>query len=115
MTADSLIINFDGKLIGGVIPQGIAIGNDAKLLGKVNNDGSVRLPSGQIVGKVLPNGLVVNDYFDIIGAVIFPGLVYSCLLYTSIKSLEEGDKTCGILGRNGVFCSVCLLYTSRCV
>lgn len=23
-----------------------------------------------------------------------------------IKSLEEGDKTCGILGRNGVFCSV---------
>ena len=23
-----------------------------------------------------------------------------------IKSLEEGDKTCGILGRNGVFCTV---------
>lgn len=23
-----------------------------------------------------------------------------------VKSLEEGDKTCGILGRNGVFCSV---------
>ncbi|MBE6448654.1 MAG: hypothetical protein E7018_05080 [Alphaproteobacteria bacterium] len=23
-----------------------------------------------------------------------------------VKSLEEGDKTCGVLGRNGVFCSV---------
>lgn len=72
-----MIVNFDGELIGGVIPQGIAIGNDNKLLGKVSNDGSVRLASGKIVGKVLPNGLVVDDYFNVLGAVLFPGLIYS--------------------------------------
>ena len=77
VTADSLITDFDGNIIGGVVPQGIAIGNDNKPLGKVNNDGSVRLASGKIIAKVLPNGLVIDDFFNIAGAVLFPGLIYS--------------------------------------
>lgn len=67
-----MITDFDGNIIGGVIPQGIAIGNDNKPLGKVNNDGSVRLASGKIIAKVLPNGLVVDDFFNITGAVLVP-------------------------------------------
>ena len=54
-------INFNGEVIGKVIPDGKVVGLENQLLGNVTADSFIVDSSGHIIGGVVPQGIAIGN------------------------------------------------------
>ena len=70
-------INFDGEILGKVIPDGKVVGADNKLIGNVTADSFIVGFDGKLVGGVIPQGIAVGNDARLLGKVNNDGSVRS--------------------------------------
>ena len=68
-------INFDGEILGKVIPDGKVVGADNKLIGNVTADSFIVGFDGKLVGGVIPQGIAVGNDARLLGKVNNDGSV----------------------------------------
>ena len=54
-------INFDGEILGKVIPDGKVVGADNKLIGNVTADSLILSFDGKLIGGVIPQGIAIGN------------------------------------------------------
>lgn len=70
-------INFDGEVLGKVIPDGKVVGADNKLIGNVTADSLIVSFDGKLIGGVIPQGIAVGNDARLLGKVNNDGSVRS--------------------------------------
>ncbi len=68
-------IDFNGDIIGKVIPNGNVVSNDNLLIGTVSPDSLIISFDGKIIGGVVPQGVAIGNDFNILGKVNADGTV----------------------------------------
>lgn len=75
IAADMSALNFNGDLIGKVIPDGTVINFDNELIGHITADGFVYNDEKNIIGGVVPQGVAISYNNSILGKVSNDGSV----------------------------------------
>lgn len=70
-------INFDGEVLGKVIPDGKVVGADNKLIGNVTADSLIVSFEGKLIGGVIPQGIAIGNDARLLGKVNNDGSVRS--------------------------------------
>ncbi|MBQ8660840.1 MAG: hypothetical protein IJ482_00745 [Alphaproteobacteria bacterium] len=70
-------INFDGEVLGKVIPDGKVVGADNKLIGNVTADSLIVSFDGKLIGGVIPQGVAIGSDARPLGKVNNDGSVRS--------------------------------------
>lgn len=68
-------IDFNGKVIGKVIPDGSVVGLDNQIIGNVTADSFIVNTKGNIIGGVVPQGVVIGNDNKLLGKVNNDGTV----------------------------------------
>lgn len=68
-------INFNGDLIGKVIPDGAVVSYDNEIIGNITADSLIVNPQGEIIGGVIPQGVVIGNDNKLMGRVNNDGSV----------------------------------------
>ncbi len=68
-------IDFNGEVIGTVIPDGSVIGSQNNIVGKVTADSFIVNNNGEIIGGVVPQGVVIGNDNKLLGKVNNDGTV----------------------------------------
>ena len=83
-------INFDGEMLGKVIPDGKVVGSDNKLLGNVTADSLIVNAKGELIGGVVPQGVAIGNDARLLGKVGNDGSVRTASGQTIGKTLPNG-------------------------
>ena len=73
--AEITAIDFNGDLIGKVIPNGQVVSYDNQLIGNITADSLIRDGEGNIIGGVVPQGIAIGNDNKVIGKVNNDGTV----------------------------------------
>ena len=68
-------IDFNGAVIGNVIPDGSVVGLDNRIIGNVTADSFIVNPEGRVIGGVVPQGVVIGNDNKLLGKVNNDGTV----------------------------------------
>ncbi len=68
-------IDFNGDLIGKVIPDGSVIGFDNNYIGNITADSLIVNPEGELIGGVVPQGIAIGNDTKVLGKVSSDGSV----------------------------------------
>lgn len=77
MAADISALNFNGDLIGKVIPDGSVINSDNELVGYITADGFAYDNENNLIGGVVPQGIAISYNNSILGKINNDGSVTS--------------------------------------
>lgn len=77
MAQEITAINFDGEVLGKVIPDGKVVGADNKLIGNVTADSLIIGFDGKLIGGVIPQGIAIGNDARFLGKVNGDGSVRS--------------------------------------
>ncbi len=77
MAADISALNFNGDLIGKVIPDGSVINSNNELIGYITADGFVYDNENNLIGGVVPQGIAISYNNSILGKINNDGSVTS--------------------------------------
>ncbi|MBQ8631284.1 MAG: hypothetical protein IJ479_06140 [Alphaproteobacteria bacterium] len=94
-------IDFNGDLIGKVIPNGSVVGLDNQLIGNVTADSLIVNFDGKLIGGVVPQGVAVGNDTKLLGKVSNDGSVRLASGKIVGKTLPNGlviDDTYNIIG-----------------
>lgn len=75
--ADMSALDFNGELLGKVIPDGSVINFDNELIGHITADGYVLNNNDDLIGAIVPQGIVISTKNEILGKVNNDGSVTS--------------------------------------
>lgn len=87
---DITAIDFDGNLIGKVIPDGTAINFNNEIIGQLTADSFIVNTKGQIVGGVIPQGFAIGNDYKYLGKVAGDGTVRLASGKVAGKALPNG-------------------------
>ena len=73
--SDISALNFNGDLIGKVIPDGTVVNQDNEVIGRMNADGLVLDSKGNIIGGIVPQGVAISNTNTKLGKVNNDGSV----------------------------------------
>ena len=90
MAADISALNFNGDLIGKVIPDGSVINSDNELIGYITADGFAYDNENNLIGGVVPQGIAISYNNSILGKVNNDGSVTSVNDNLVGKALPNG-------------------------
>lgn len=68
-------IDFNGDLIGKVIPDGKVVSFDNKLIGNINADSLIIDSTGELIGGIVPQGIAIGNDNKVLGKVNNDGTV----------------------------------------
>lgn len=94
-------IDFNGDLIGKVIPNGSVVGLDNQLIGNVTADSLIVNSDGKLIGGVVPQGIAVGNDTKLLGKVSTDGSVRLASGKIIGKTLPNGlvvDDSYNIIG-----------------
>ncbi len=77
MAADISALNFNGDLIGKVIPDGSVINSDNELIGYMTADGFIFDNDNNLIGGIVPQGIAISYNNNILGKINNDGSVTS--------------------------------------
>ena len=83
-------INFNGDIIGKVIPDGKVISSENKILGSVTADSLVLDTKGELIGGVVPQGIAIGNDAKTLGKVGSDGIVRNSSGQSMGKTLPNG-------------------------
>lgn len=83
-------INFNGDIIGKVIPDGKVISSENKILGSVTADSLVLDTKGKLIGGVVPQGIAIGNDAKTLGKVGSDGIVRNSSGQSMGKTLPNG-------------------------
>ena len=83
-------INFNGEVLGKVIPDGKVVGFDNELLGNITADSLLVKSDGSIEGGVVPQGIAIGNDTKILGKVGSDGSVRSASGQVVGRTLPNG-------------------------
>lgn len=83
-------INFDGEILGKVIPDGKVVGADNKLIGNVTADSLILSFDGKLIGGVIPQGIAIGNDARLLGKVNNDGSVRSASGQILGRALPNG-------------------------
>ena len=72
---DITAIDFEGNVIGKVIPDGTAINLKNEIMGQMTADSFIISPKGDILGGIVPQGFVIGNDYKYLGKVASDGTV----------------------------------------
>lgn len=99
VAADMSALNFNGDLIGKVIPDGSVINFNNELVGHITADGFVLNEDNSLAGGIVPQGIAISYNNSILGKVNNDGSV------TSIN-----DNLVGKVLPNGLVVMIIMMY-----
>jgi ribosomal protein L27 len=94
-------VNFNGDLIGKVIPDGSVVSFDNEIIGNITADSLIMDPKGELLGGIVPQGIVIGNDNKLIGRVSNDGSVRLSSGKIVGKTLPNGlvvDDSYNILG-----------------
>ncbi len=94
-------IDFNGALIGKVIPDGKVVSFDNKLIGNITADSLIVNSSGKLIGGIVPQGIAIGNDNRMLGKVSSDGAVRLATGKIIGKALPNGlvvDEKFDILG-----------------
>ena len=72
---DITAIDFTGRIIGKVIPDGTAVNTDNEIIGQLTADSLILNSKGDFIGGIVPQGFVIGNDHKYFGAVVADGTV----------------------------------------
>lgn len=87
---DITAINFNGDILGKVIPDGKVISSENKVLGSVNADSLVVDKKDNIIGGTVPQGIAIGNDAKVLGKVNSDGTIRSASGQILGKALPSG-------------------------
>lgn len=88
-SAEITAINFNGDVIGKVIPDGQVVSLKNEIIGKINADSMIVDDRDDIIGGVVPQGVAIGNDFRVLGRVGNDGLIRSSTGKVVGKSLPS--------------------------
>ena len=83
-------IDFNGEVLGKVIPDGKVVGFDNRLIGNINADSMIINFDGKLIGGVVPQGIAIGNDMRFLGKVSTDGTVRSPSGKVLGKALPSG-------------------------
>ena len=83
-------IDFNGEVLGKVIPDGNVVGFDNRLIGNINADSMIINFDGKLIGGVVPQGIAIGNDTGFLGKVSTDGTVRSASGKVLGKVLPSG-------------------------
>ena len=83
-------VDFNGDVLGKVIPDGNVVGFDNRLIGNINADSMIINFDGKLIGGVVPQGIAIANDSSFLGKVSTDGTVRSPSGKVLGKALPSG-------------------------